>query len=77
MKARLRYGKHIVNDYLLCDYKHVYKGKLISMFTINFRDKYTYIDFIQNRNHLIIKTSEGDVDYVFCGEIPVLSFLYF
>ncbi len=41
---------------------------------INFRDKYTYVSFKQKRNHLYIKTTDGEVDIVFCGEVPKLVF---
>jgi hypothetical protein len=44
---------------------------------INFRNKYTYKSFKQKRNHLIIDTTEGEVDIVFSGETPNLEFSHF
>lgn len=41
---------------------------------INFKNKYTFIDFTQKGNHLLIDTEEGEIDLVFTGEIPVLEY---
>lgn len=41
---------------------------------INFTDKNTYISFTQKRNHLLIDTTEGEIDIVFSGDIPKLNF---
>ncbi len=44
---------------------------------INFISKYTYLSFTQINNHLIIETTEGQVDIVFTGEVPKLEFDHF
>ena len=41
---------------------------------INFMDKGTYKGFVQKKNHLLIDTTQGEVDIVFTGEAPVLEF---
>jgi len=41
---------------------------------INFIRKYTYDSFKQIKNHLLINTTEGEIDIVFTGVIPVLEF---
>ena len=48
------------------------------LFIINFRDKYTYLSWKQAKtNHLLIETTQGQVDIVFTGEVPILSFNHF
>lgn len=44
---------------------------------INFINKYTYLTFKQINNHLIIETTEGNIDIVFTGEVPKLAFDHF
>lgn len=41
---------------------------------INFMNKYTYKSFRQKGNHLILDTTEGEVDIVFTGQTPKLEF---
>tara|TARA_B110000858_G_C17379651_1_gene283232 strand:+ start:259 stop:510 length:252 start_codon:yes stop_codon:yes gene_type:complete len=41
---------------------------------VNFKDKETYLGFKQKKNHLLIDTINGEVDIVFCGEVPKLQF---
>lgn len=47
---------------------------LIDTLIINFNNRYTFESFTQKRNHLLIKTTEGEIDIVFTGETPKLQF---
>ena len=43
-------------------------------FIVNFYNKNTYLSFRQKGNHLILHTTEGEVDIVFTGETPNLRY---
>ena len=70
MRAKIKSGGHLLytsgfsNDWT----------NLKDIMIINFVDRWTYQSFKQVRNHLIIKTTEGEVDIVFTGETPELEF---
>ena len=66
MNFRIKKGKELISDEEL----FIYKNELI----INFWERYSYIDFKQHKNHLIINTSGGELDVVFTGEIMKLEF---
>ena len=66
MNFRIKKGKELISDEEL----FIYKNELI----INFWERYSYIDFKQYKNHLIINTSEGELDVAFTGEIVKLEF---
>lgn len=65
MNFRIKKGKELISDEEL----FIYKNELI----INFWERYSYIDFKQYKNHLIINTSGGELDVVFTGEIVKLE----
>lgn len=48
--------------------------KMEDTMIINFMDKYTFKSFTQKKNHLIINTTQGEVDLVFTGYTPTLEF---
>jgi hypothetical protein len=68
MKAKIKTG-----DELLFSEGNNWNNINDSMI-INFMNRYTYNSFKMVKNHLIIDTTEGDVDIVFTGEIPELEF---
>lgn len=49
-------------------------NKMTDCMIINFMNKYTYNSFKQENNHLLIDTTEGEIDIVFTGETPKLEF---
>lgn len=70
MKAKIKSGNHIL-------FSEGYSNKwdkLIDCMIINFMNKYTYNSYKQFKNHLFIDTTEGIVDIVFTGDIPILEF---
>ncbi len=71
MKAKIKSNKELVFTDGTC--LDNIKDNLI----INFNNRYTYIDFKQYKNHLLINTTEGEIDIVFTGEVPKLEFSNF
>lgn len=70
MKAKVKKNKKLLSV--------PYQWKNISnTMIINFVNRYTYLSFKQQQNHLLINTTEGIVDIVFIGETPQLEFDYF
>lgn len=73
MKAKIRRGEEFLfsqgcsNDWT----------NLTDVMIINFMGKYTYQSFKQVKNHLLIDTTEGEIDIVFTGEVPTLDFRNF
>lgn len=70
MKAKIKSG----HDLLFTQGASNDWSDLRNTMIVNFMDKYTYIDFKQKKNHLLIETEQGIVDIVFTGEIPKLEF---
>jgi len=70
MKAKVKSGGELLFTSGYSNSWNSLKGDMI----INFRDKYTYVSFKQKKNHLYIQTTAGEVDIVFCGEVPKLTF---
>jgi hypothetical protein len=68
MKIKIRKGVNLLSTYL-----NRFDNELI----INFKNKYTYNDFKQEKNHLKINTIEGIIDFVFTGEIPIIKLDYY
>ena len=68
MKAKIKEGKELI--FINGTYLKDIKDNII----INFNNRYTYIDFKQYKNHLLINTTEGKIDIVFAGEVPKLVF---
>lgn len=69
MKAKIKKG----HEYLFSlgasnDWKDITDTMII-----NFKDKYTYKHHKQKGNHLLIKTTEGDIDIVFTSSPPVFK----
>lgn len=73
MKAKIKSGGQILFSEG-CSNKW---DKITDCMIINFMNKYTYNSFKQVKNHLMIDTTEGEIDIVFTGEIPKLEFYYF
>ena len=48
--------------------------KITDSMIINFMNKNTYNSFKQLKEHLLIDTTEGEIDIVFTGEVPKLEF---
>ena len=73
MKAKIKTGTDILfsqgcsNDW----------SDIKDIMIINFMNKYSYISFKQIKNHLIINSTEGEIDIVFTGEVPTLEFQSF
>ncbi len=67
MKQKIKQGKHLVTSF--CRDKRHGDNLLI-----NLVDKWTYIGFKQKRNHLIIETENGDIDFVFASEVVKLRY---
>ena len=70
MKAKIKKGGQIL-------FSEGYSNnwdKITDCMIINFMNKRTYITFKQVKNHLLIDTTEGEVDIVFAGEVPKLEF---
>lgn len=68
MNIKIKSNKHLV--FIEGTYLDNIKDDII----INFNNRYTYITFTQYKNHLLINTTEGKIDIVFTGEVPVLVF---
>ena len=73
MKAKIKQGHHL----LFTKGESNNWKKLKDHMIINFNDKYSFISFKQRRNHLLIDTTQGLVDVVFCGETPNLTFSHY
>ena len=73
MKAKIRKGQEFLSKQGHC----ICWNNLSNDMIINFISKYTYLSFIQINNHLIIETTEGQIDIVFTGEVPKLQFDHF
>lgn len=73
MNAKIRRGSEL----LFCEGESNKYYKLKNEIIINFNDKYTYKSFKQIKNHLLINTTQGEVDIVFTGEPPNLEFDFF
>ncbi len=70
MKAKVKSGhKHLFIKGASCNWNDI-KDVMI----VNFTYKGTYIGFKQKKNHLLINTTEGEIDIVFTGEVPKLEF---
>lgn len=69
MRAKVKSGKELlcVNDWT----------KLHRQMVINFADKNTYQSFRQTGNRLKIQTTDGIIDIVFTGAVPVATFYQF
>lgn len=73
MKAKVRKGgEHLFLQGHSNNWKKV-KDTLI----VNFNNRNTYLNFRQENNHLLLETTEGEVDIVFTGEIPIVIFDHF
>lgn len=70
MKAKIKKGDEI----LFSEGASNNWEKIEDCMIINFMNKYTYKSFKQTKSHLLIDTSEGEVDIVFTGEVPILEF---
>ncbi len=70
MKAKIKSGEEILFSGGCSNEWNNLKDNMI----INFINKYTYISFKQVKNHLLIDTTEGEVDIIFTSEIPKLEF---
>lgn len=68
MKLKIKQGKHLVTSF--------YNPKQNDELLINLVDKWTYKGFKQKKNHLIIETENGDIDFVFASEVVKLKFDY-
>lgn len=73
MKAKIKTGHNILFTQGCSNDWSDIEDKMI----INFLNKYTYNSFKQVKNHLLIDTTEGEVDIVFTGDVPVLEFRNF
>jgi hypothetical protein len=73
MKAKVKKG----HDLLFSEGISNKWNNLKDCMIINFKNKYTYKNFSQKNNHLLIDTTEGHIVIVFCGEIPKLQFDHF
>lgn len=73
MKAKIKSGNEILFSKGFSNKWDDLKDDMI----INFMEKYTYISFKQVKNHLLINTTEGDIDIVFSGDVPKLEFSSF
>lgn len=67
MKAKIKKGSEIL-------FQIGNLNNIKDVVIINFMHRYTYISFKQKNNHLLINTTEGEVDIVFTGQAPVLKF---
>lgn len=70
MKAKIKKGNEIL---FLEGYSNKW-DKITDSMIVNFMNKYTYNSFKQVDNHLLINTTEGEVDIVFTGIAPKLEF---
>ncbi len=70
MKAKCRKGCNLLftTD---CSSKW---DKINDYIVINFNDRWIYQSFKQKKNHLYIQTQKGEIDIVFTGIPPKLSF---
>lgn len=68
MKAKIKAG----NQLLFVEGCHF--DNIEDTMIINFADKGTYKAFQQRKNHLLIDTTEGEIDIVFTGKVPQLKF---
>lgn len=76
MKAKIRKGHEILHTE---GYSNKWDNDHFTHWTgprmiINFMNKYSYVSFKQKKNHLLIDTTEGEIDIVFTGETPKLEF---
>ena len=67
MKLKIKKGSDLVSSFWFSD-RHD------NILVINLNNRWSYKDFKQWKNHLLIYTEQGDVDFVFTGEIPKLEF---
>lgn len=70
MKAKIKSGSQI----LFSEGRSNKWDEMTDYMIINFMNKYTYNSFKQVKNHLLIDTTEGEVDIVFTSEAPKLEF---
>ena len=66
MKAKVKKGSQFLFTSGASNDWSDLKGVMI----VNFNNKYTFLDFKQSKNHLLINTTEGEIDIVFTGETP-------
>ena len=67
MKLKIKQGEHLVTSF----YQSKRWGNNL---LINLVDKWTYKGFKQKKNHLIIETENGNIDFVFASEVVELKF---
>ena len=67
MNLKIKQGKHLVTSFY-------HSKRWGDDLLINLVDRWTYKGFKQKKNHLIIETENGDIDFVFAGEVVKLKF---
>lgn len=70
MKAKVRKG----SEFLFSQGQSNNWKNLKDEMTVNFKFKGTYKDFRQKKNHLYLECTKGQVDIVFTGEVPYITF---
>ncbi|HSH51475.1 MAG TPA: hypothetical protein VK982_07095 [Bacteroidales bacterium] len=66
MKCKVKKGKeHLYLEVFQKDWDSN-RGVII----VNFNNRWVYLSHKQWKNHLLIETIDGQVDIVFCGEVP-------
>ena len=70
MKAKIKKNKEL----LFCKGVSNDFSEIAEKMIINFNDKGIYLSFKQCKNHLLINTTKGEIDIVFTGSVPILSF---
>jgi len=68
MKCKVKKGEDLIYS------SQGHFDKLNDVLIINLKERYTYVDFKQKGNHLLISTTLGEVDIVFTGEPPECTF---
>lgn len=68
MKAKVKAGKELLFN------EGNHWNNLKDNIIINFNDKNIYKRFKQKDNHLLIFTTKGLINIVFCSEVPTLEF---
>ena len=64
MKLKIKQGIELLSS-------HHESGNTI---IINLIHRWRYLSFKQKGNHLIVKTTDGELDFVFTGETPKVEF---
>jgi len=73
MKAKVKTG----HELLFMNGKSNNWNPIKDYMVINFNSRWTFTEFKQKRNHLVIETTDGDIDIVFTGETPKLTFSHY